>query len=497
MKSKRLLLLGIISASLLILGVFLKLNDYQSTITVNLNLKPHTADPYEFDHMVHHAIFPSILSPLVSITKKGIYQGIVAEKWEARDDYKTWIFTIRQNLKFSDEQLITPEVVAHSFKRIIFLQKKAKSQNGLSSIISGIEKFNHLSDLLSGISVEGATVIFSLNKSTPNLLDIISFGLYSIVSEQDYDSQTGLWKMPRQVTSSGGYRLKKWTEEIIEIELRPAFLSSIEFPKRASSVLFIWNSDKNADIFPRTSINPPEVEDISNYQFYGPVPSGITFIRLASYKRKESMFFDKQKRKIIRDCFYRSLQVAGQKVAKSFLPFSTPSELELAEVECKNSSFSNAVLTYAYPKDSTSISSFGQKVIAAFKRTASHLKVEYKEQRELSFVELIKKMEGNSIEFDLFNMGSYVTVEKPYEDIRFMFLSKEGIKLPDETGEIIAEIKNESFSLQKVNKLIWDQALVWPIAHFSYGFWGNNRLDFTNLNLVTPMIDFNWIGVNH
>jgi hypothetical protein len=89
-----------------------------------------------------------------------------------------------------------------------------------------------------------------------------------------------------------------------------------------------------------------------------------------------------------------------------------------------------------------------------------------------------------------------ILVSNPLADIRFMFLSKEGIRLPDENGKIKKEISKNDFSPQRVNELLWEQGVVFPIGHFSYGLWSRPDLnaDFSLLNTIEPPTDFQWIG---
>lgn len=494
---KKLLVGGILFALLFSVGVFLNSKQKSSNIVLNLSVKPHTPDPYEFDHMVHQAIFPSVLSPLVSVGRTGTYQGVIAERWSSTGDYKTWSFNIRPNLKFSNGKEINPEAVASSLKRIIFLQKKAKSLSGLSTIINGLDSFNKFSDDLSGIRISRDTIVMSLNTPTPNFLDIISFGIYSIVSSDDFDSQTAEWLDSKKVSSSGGYTLRKWDEKKIELSLREDFLIGLKYPKRAKEVIVLWNGEKEGDIFPRTSISPPKFDDSNDYTFHGPVPSGINYIRLGSYLKKGSLWADRKNRQALRNCFYEELEKNGQKVTKSFLPLAISTIKEFNSSSCDDIAVKGASITYAYPQDSKVVSEFGKMLMKSFADVAMKVTGVYLEQRQHDFSYLTKNMDGQAKDYDLFNMGTSVRVEDPFEDIRFMFLSKEGVRLPDETGEIRAEIQKSKFSVQKVNELIWEQALVWPITHFSYGFWASSRLDLSETNLLNPALDFNWIGVHH
>jgi hypothetical protein len=97
---------------------------------------------------------------------------------------------------------------------------------------------------------------------------------------------------------------------------------------------------------------------------------------------------------------------------------------------------------------------------------------------------------------DLYVLPTNVLVEAPESDIRFMFESTEGIRLPDSTGEIRDELKKPQLDPQRINELIWEQAIVWPLTHFAFGVWTRPNVDLSQMNLALPPADFSWISQN-
>jgi len=77
-----------------------------------------------------------------------------------------------------------------------------------------------------------------------------------------------------------------------------------------------------------------------------------------------------------------------------------------------------------------------------------------------------------------------------------MFLSKQGIKLPDSSGLITEELKGEVPNVQKINQLLWDQAIIWPLRHYSTGLWikKDSKLNFAELNVDSMALDFQFIS---
>ena len=91
-------------------------------------------------------------------------------------------------------------------------------------------------------------------------------------------------------------------------------------------------------------------------------------------------------------------------------------------------------------------------------------------------------------------LATGISLEEPLDVVRFMFLSEEGIRLPDEDGSIRAELGRENPDIQKINELLWEQAIVWPVMHYSSGLWARGEIDFSEINLSLPPTDFEWLG---
>ena len=84
------------------------------------------------------------------------------------------------------------------------------------------------------------------------------------------------------------------------------------------------------------------------------------------------------------------------------------------------------------------------------------------------------------------------------DTVKFMFLSKEGIKLPDINGKIINELKKQNPDPNFINSQIWDQAVIWPIRHYSGGYWYKNEsnINVELINVDSPSIDFQFVRWN-
>jgi hypothetical protein len=95
---------------------------------------------------------------------------------------------------------------------------------------------------------------------------------------------------------------------------------------------------------------------------------------------------------------------------------------------------------------------------------------------------------------EVYMLATGILIEEPMQDVRFMFFSKEGIRLPDEDGSIRDELEKQIPDLQIINKLLWDQAIIWPVTHYAAGLWAKPGIDFSLINLIIPPTDFQWLG---
>ena len=96
---------------------------------------------------------------------------------------------------------------------------------------------------------------------------------------------------------------------------------------------------------------------------------------------------------------------------------------------------------------------------------------------------------------DLVGIVTGVLVKNPHSDIRFMFLSKEGIRLPDPTAQIRKLVGEDNFNPQDVNEQLLKDGLIWPINHPTRGTWvRDDVVDVSQINSTLPPIDFSWVG---
>ncbi len=463
--------------------------------------RPYSSDPLDYDAFIHHVAFRSVLAPLVSEYRVGQYVGVVAESWSASKDQRTWTFKIRQGLRFETGDPITADDVAFSLKRIAFLLKNRKSSNGLLEHFEGITGLENPSSNVAGIQTTSVReVILRFDRPVPKVIDLISFGLYAIAFRGDFDPRSGKWLDPKRVTSSGPYRLSKWDDESFVLALRKDFYPEGRHPRAAESISLISGRERRsqAQLVIGTTL---EESPGKGYLLYRGALSGINYVACRSWRLGDSPCSSLDHREALRRAFYSKLEDLGFGVTYSFFPpvmkgvqVLKPDDRGKSSGSMGGSRKSRGLRSLRYDGSTGSTHYVGFFRFSA-EAAAQSLGIGA-EPVEVSDSVFSKEYDPTLPAYvaDLYRLRTGILIDDPDADIRFMFLSKEGIRLPDTDGRIHKELEKPKLDVQRINELIWEQAVIWPVTHFAHGLWAREELDLSMLNLVLPPTDFSWIG---
>ncbi len=454
---------------------------------------PYSSDPLEYDAFAHHVIFRSVYASLVTQYKQGEFTPILAESWSASDDFRTWSFKIRKGVYFSNGDEITPAITLKSLKRIAYLLKARKSQSGLFENLEGFELFEGMDSVFSGMRLSDSNqLIFQFKRPFKKALETVGFGLYSIVHPSQFDSRTGQWLDPRHSVSSGPYQIETWTSELIKLKTRP-FIKEFAAKDSISNIEIRWSDSSRSenDLIMGTS---DETAFSDTHEFFGGAASEIGYLQCMSWSDSSSPCRDLNLRRQLRDSFYDDLRSRGFGVSGSFFPLVMKGIQEPKKSNASNPVLpSNELLRVRPTAFGNPVFSQGYNHAMSAAAKASGLRLSF---RELSRENLLKESAPNLAHYsvDVAARGTGILVDDPTDDIRFMFLSKEGIRLPDTDGKILAALSKLELDPQEINQLIWNQAVVWPVVHYASGFWSRKgRFDFSSVNLVLPPTEFQWI----
>lgn len=468
---------------------------HHKELTIALVMPPTSTDPLDYDYSIHHNTMRSVFASLVSQYKVGEITPQIAEEWNVSEDKKIWKFKIDRNWTFENGDKVTSEIVLKNFKRVLILKNKDNSKSGLLEYLVDSNKLKSFDENIEGMKVQGDWLVLSFVKPVEDVLEKISFGIYAIAHPNDYDVN-GLWRNKNKAIASGLYRISTWDREKFILELRSNLHTKISTAKNIQRAIFIFPDDMgqvgNASLIFSDRLS--NALDEKEWSFASTsLDNKIIYVQVMNWSDKASMFSDKEFRQNLRDLFYSNLESSGMKPKTSFFPLSIKGIREFkynvnASIKSKVDVLKTQPFFTTKYKAENKKKTQGDIFAEAFYGLCKSIKADpvINNYPEKSADE--KKV------FDIQFLGTGVSIDSPREDIRFMFLSKQGIMLPDESGKILS-VLDSNFDIQKINEELWDQAIVWPIKHYSSGFWYKNKseIDFSNLNLALTPIDLQFI----
>lgn len=456
---------------------------------------PFSSDPLDIDAMVHHIAFTSVYSTLVSNYKQGELKGLIAESWSHSVDYKQWTFIIRKGLTFENGEAIDALIVYKNFLRIAYKMKASESESGFIEFLSGIDEMSAANHSFAGLQLGPNSISFSFTKPIPKLVSLIGFGLYSIVSPSMFDEISGDWKDKHQINASGAYSLLIWNNDEITLKLRQSYPIDLRHPHAFQTIKIVSDSDTRQLQEPHLTIGfSDQLPPVPNARFHGPVNSVIRHIRCFHWNDPKHIFYSKSNRQNFRDMIYKEMENLGSKVTRSFLP------LQIRGVEAflsPESLSSFTKLNIKVPMGMQVHDSSATRLPIQKHFVSALTKVADNSLGQIKYVEETPPLRPDVSSADVRLMLTDILIDSPSEDLRFMFLSKHGIRLPDPTGKISHLVRKSDFDINQVNAQIWEDAIIWPVSHVALGFWFNPdlKIDFSKYNATISPADFRWIGL--
>lgn len=470
------------------------------TLKIWMRFKPQSTDPLEYDLGVHHLTMRSVFASLVSMYENGKIAPQIASSWSNNENKSIWSLKLNSKWTFSNGEIITPKEVLKSFKRIILVKNQTESNSGLLEYLVDFKKLRTLSDDIDGVKIIDNQIIFTFIKPMPDFLEKISFGFYSIVHSSQYNDN-GKWIDNKKAISSSLYKISRWDSEHFELELR----NDLTFIKNESTqiknIIFSYSMDPaevlTSDIILRERFN--YLTDTNDWNYASTMEdSKIIYIKVMKWDDPKSLLSSQKNRQELRELFYKNLETSGYKPTKSFFPLSIKGVKEISG-DAKNKKFDFAARKYSVPVFPPALKSIKNK---DKKDLGEIYKLGYENfckeiNAVVNYENYPESEKEEKIIFEMQFLGTGIDVDNPIEDVKFMFLSKHGIQLPDSTGEIKTILSdNQKVDLQNINQLLWDQAIIWPIRHYSQGFWvkKSSKIDLTRLNLTMNPIDFQFLS---
>lgn len=108
----------VLGASILLVMISFSQSINAKTLKVGMPHVPERPNHLEIHSLYEYVIFDDLLRPLVKFDSNGEISADLVLKWEINDDFKKFIFTLKDNQTFSDGTKIGPEEVVTSLKHL-------------------------------------------------------------------------------------------------------------------------------------------------------------------------------------------------------------------------------------------------------------------------------------------------------------------------------------------------------------------------------------------
>lgn len=187
----------------------------------------HAPDPVMDGSLAGLNYFYNVFDQLTRLGTGGDVESDLATSWKASDDFKTWTYTLRPGVKFTNGEPVTAQDVAFTYDTIL------KDKNS--------DNFSYMEQLASVDAPDARTVVFHLNASFSPWPSITT--LISIVPQQVYTrlGSAGFAKAP---VGSGPFKFVSYIPGVsYVIERNPGYWGK---PAKLDKVKFQIVADGDA-----------------------------------------------------------------------------------------------------------------------------------------------------------------------------------------------------------------------------------------------------------
>jgi oligopeptide transport system substrate-binding protein len=175
--------------------------------------EPSTLDPQKFNLSIENVIMSEMFSGLLTLDAAGRNIPGLAESWTLSPDGKTYRFTLRPNLVWSDGVPITAEDAAYGLRRAV----DPKTQGQFTSFLSMIENASAIAkgdmppSKLGVAALDARTLEIRMNRPSPTLLFFLSgWPITYPVPKHIVEKNPTTWTRPGTIAVSGPYQLASW-----------------------------------------------------------------------------------------------------------------------------------------------------------------------------------------------------------------------------------------------------------------------------------------------
>ena len=226
-----------------ILFFFLSLCVRAETLVRALAAPPATLDPHYFLGVTEAAVLKDLFEGLVVQDELGLPAPGAARSWNISDDGRTWIFHLRDKLKWSDGTPFTSEDFLYSFRRLADPVSKAEYSwyLQLSGIVNSkaVAEGSMQPDALGVTAPDSGTLVIQLEKPRSWFLSMMTFPSFLPVPRHSIETCGEQWyRQDNCAVSNGAYHLNSCDDKAIRLTRNQHYhsLAEVNIPEVAWQV---------------------------------------------------------------------------------------------------------------------------------------------------------------------------------------------------------------------------------------------------------------------
>jgi len=211
-------LIALIMAIIMVLAVVASCGDKKteevSQFTVQIGPQPETLDPALNSAVDGGNMLITLFETLLIIDQDNKVQPGQAASYTVSEDGLTWVFTMRENLKWSDGSALDAKDFEYSWKRIADPKTAAPYADTVLNMIAGYDEVasNGIDALQVKASEDGKTLTVKLAYPCAYFDKIVSFGTMSPVNKATIEKNGDAWATkPETFVCNGPYMIESWT----------------------------------------------------------------------------------------------------------------------------------------------------------------------------------------------------------------------------------------------------------------------------------------------
>lgn len=185
----------------------------KQTLVRNNGTEPQSLDPHKIEGVAESHLSRDLFEGLVIINVDGEMEARVAKSWES-DDFITWRFQLKPNLKWSNGDPLT----AHDF---IYAWKRLVDPNTGSPYASYLQyaHFINVDEIIAGDlpadelgvkALDDHTIEIRLSTAVPYLPKLLAHTAMAPVPQKIIEQYGDQWTNPGKFVGNGAYQLKNW-----------------------------------------------------------------------------------------------------------------------------------------------------------------------------------------------------------------------------------------------------------------------------------------------